>query len=108
MKRAIQKRLSDMTDQEIKAAVADRYGQVAHTPDAKFNFPVGRKFAESVGYTPDLLRSLPAELRFRDIARHFDGGRHLVVIRPCLLPQHPSGFAPVDRCAARSGGHPSP
>ena len=57
-----QKRLSDMTDHEIKAAVGDRYGQVACTPDAKFNFPVGRKFAESVGYGTELLDSLPASM----------------------------------------------
>jgi hypothetical protein len=40
----------------------DRYGQVARTPDAKFNFPVGRKFAESVGYAAELLDSLPASM----------------------------------------------
>jgi len=62
MKSTGQKRLCDMTDQEIKAAVVDRYGQVASTPDAKFNFPVGRKFAESVGYGTELLDSLPASM----------------------------------------------
>lgn len=62
MKRAIERTLSEMTDQEIKAAVAERYGQVARTPDAKFNFPVGRKFAESVGYAAELLDSLPPSM----------------------------------------------
>ncbi len=44
---------------EIKAAVAERYGQVANAPSAKFNFPVGRMFAESVGYDPVKLDQLP-------------------------------------------------
>lgn len=44
---------------DIKAAVAERYGQVASTPGEKFNFPVGRKFAESVGYPAEKLDQLP-------------------------------------------------
>ena len=44
------KPLSEHTHDEIKLAVAARYGQVATAPSEKFNFPVGRKFAESVGY----------------------------------------------------------
>jgi cysteine desulfurase len=56
------KSLTEMTPQEIKVAVSDRYGQVATTPDARFNFPVGRAFAESVGYDPALLDRLPPGL----------------------------------------------
>ena len=44
------KPLTEYTADEINAAVADGYGQVAATPGHKFNFPVGRAFAESVGY----------------------------------------------------------
>lgn len=44
---------------EVRAAVRDRYGQVAAAPDARFNFPVGRAFAEAVGYPAALLDSLP-------------------------------------------------
>jgi SAM-dependent methyltransferase len=51
-----------MTPEEIKDAVSARYGQVATTPVAKFTFPVGRSFAESVGYDPALLDRLPAGL----------------------------------------------
>jgi SAM-dependent methyltransferase len=51
-----------MTPKEIKTAVSDRYSQVATTPGAKFNFPVGRAFAESVGYDAALLDRLPAGL----------------------------------------------
>ena len=54
--------LSDMTDMEIKTAVAKRYAEVALTPEAKFNFPVGRQFAESVGYSSELLDQLPVSL----------------------------------------------
>jgi arsenite methyltransferase len=54
--------LAQFSDEEIKAAVADRYGQVASMPAQKFNFPVGRRFAESVGYPADLLDRLPPAL----------------------------------------------
>jgi len=54
------KPLSEMGPDEIKQAVSERYGQVASDPTCKFNFPVGRKFAESVGYPPELLDSIPA------------------------------------------------
>jgi len=54
------KPLADHSGDEIKSAVAERYGLVATTPGQEFNFPVGRKFAESVGYDPELLDRLPA------------------------------------------------
>jgi cysteine desulfurase len=53
------KPLSEMSSQEIMAAVSNRYGQVAESPQDKFNFPVGRAFAESVGYDAALLARLP-------------------------------------------------
>lgn len=56
------KPLADYAPEEVKAAVAERYGRVATTPDEKFNFPVGRRFAESVGYDTALLDRLPAGL----------------------------------------------
>ena len=54
--------LQSMTADEIKLAVAEKYSEVARTPGAKFNFPVGRKFAESVGYPVDVLDALPATM----------------------------------------------
>lgn len=51
--------LIEYSPDEIKAAVAARYGQVAAAPEQKFNFPVGRQFAESVGYDPAVLGQLP-------------------------------------------------
>jgi len=58
----MEKPVAQMTDREIKAAVANRYGEVATSPRAKFNFPVGRKFAESVGYSAELLDRIPTSL----------------------------------------------
>lgn len=51
--------LRGFNPEEIKAAVAERYGRVASAPNDKFNFPVGRTFAESVGYPPEKLDQLP-------------------------------------------------
>ncbi len=58
----MKKPLSQMTHGEIKIAVANRYGQVAVDPGSTFNFPVGRKFAESVGYSSQVLDRTPASL----------------------------------------------
>ena len=58
----MKKPLSEMTHGEIKIAVANRCGQVAVDPSSTFNFPVGRKFAESVGYSSQLLDRTPASL----------------------------------------------
>lgn len=52
--------VAGLTPEELRQAVADRYGQVATHPDGTFNFPVGRSFAEAVGYPSDLLDALPA------------------------------------------------
>lgn len=51
--------LQKMTPEQIKQAVKGKYSEVASNPQAKFNFPVGRKFAESVGYSSELLDKLP-------------------------------------------------
>jgi arsenite methyltransferase len=51
--------VEDMTADELRRAVAHRYGQVAIDPAGSYNFPVGRAFAEAVGYPPDLLDSFP-------------------------------------------------
>jgi SAM-dependent methyltransferase len=49
-----------LTASDIRSAVADRYGQVAAQPGGSFNFPVGRAFAEAIGYPAELLATLPA------------------------------------------------
>lgn len=47
--------------EQLREAVAERYGQVAAAPLASFPFPVGRSFAEAVGYPPRVLDALPPE-----------------------------------------------
>ncbi|MEF8787603.1 MAG: methyltransferase domain-containing protein [Planctomycetota bacterium] len=54
--------LSEMSNEEIMEAVRRQYSQVARGPDGDFNFPVGRDFAESVGYKEDLLDTLPPSM----------------------------------------------
>lgn len=48
-----------MTPEEIRAAVAEQYGRVARRPAGQHPFPVGRAFAESLGYPSNVLDSLP-------------------------------------------------
>lgn len=52
--------LADMTPDDIRDTVAERYGRAAIAPAEKLGFPVGRAFAEAVGYDPALLNQLPA------------------------------------------------
>jgi len=52
-------RIGELSTDDIRAAVAERYGQVATQPDGQFNFPVGRDFAAAIGYPADVLASLP-------------------------------------------------
>ena len=52
--------VANRTADELRRAVADRYGAVALCPTAGFPFPVGRAFAAAVGYPADVLDSLPA------------------------------------------------
>src|SRR3990167_9943209 len=56
------KSLKEMSVDEIKDAVKERYGQVAKDPCAVFNFPVGKDFALKVGYPKDFLDKLPQSM----------------------------------------------
>ena len=71
--------LQSMSADDIKRAVAEKYSEVARTPGGKFNFPVGRKFAESVGYQAEMLDELPAT-----IWESFTGAGNP---QPCVEPQ---------------------
>ncbi len=51
--------ITDLTPQALRSLVVQRYGEVATHPDGTFNFPVGRGFAEAVGYPADMLDQLP-------------------------------------------------
>ena len=52
--------LSGLSPEQIRAAVVERYGQVATDPTGSFNFPVGRDFADAIGYPTASLDRLPA------------------------------------------------
>jgi len=45
---------------DIKKGVNNAYSAAADNPEVKHPFPVGRSFAESLGYPSDLLDSLPS------------------------------------------------
>jgi SAM-dependent methyltransferase len=53
------RQIGDLTADELRRAVATHYGHVARNPSASFAFPVGRAFAEVVGYPAALLDTLP-------------------------------------------------
>lgn len=44
---------------ELRQAVREAYSAAARRPESKHPFPVGRAFAESLGYPAELLDSLP-------------------------------------------------
>jgi arsenite methyltransferase len=44
----------------LRDGVRQAYSAAADDPQADHPFPVGREFAESLGYTPELLTSVPA------------------------------------------------
>jgi SAM-dependent methyltransferase len=48
------------SEQRLRQKVCDAYSAAADTPEGKHPFPVGRGFAESLGYPPELLDELPA------------------------------------------------
>jgi len=47
--------------ENLRQGVRRAYSAVADTPQGEHPFPVGRQFAESLGYSPQLLADLPAE-----------------------------------------------
>jgi SAM-dependent methyltransferase len=51
----------DLTPEQLRAAVRDRYAAVATDPAGRYSFRVGRDFAEALGYPPDLLDSVPPQ-----------------------------------------------
>ena len=54
--------LKDMSEEEIREACCNRYGQVAVNPEKQFNFPTGKEFAISTGYSKKLLDNLPKSI----------------------------------------------
>ncbi len=56
------KPLGEMSSDEIKEAVKEKYSQVAKESCATFNFPVGKAFALKVGYSEEILDKLPQSM----------------------------------------------
>ena len=54
-----EKSFSEMTSDEIKKAVKEKYSQAAKDPCGTFNFPVGKTFAINVGYPKEIINKLP-------------------------------------------------
>lgn len=52
--------MSDSSRRSILDAVRDAYSEASRNPQNKHAFPVGRAFAESLGYPRDLLAQVPA------------------------------------------------
>jgi arsenite methyltransferase len=50
-----------ITPDELHDAVRDRYSAVADAPTGAHGFPVGRAFAEAVGYPATLLATMPSD-----------------------------------------------
>lgn len=51
--------LDALSPEQIRVAVVERYSEVATAPTGTFNFPVGRAFAEAIGYPAEVLDRLP-------------------------------------------------
>ncbi len=52
--------MNEVSVSNLKEGVREAYSKAAEHPGEDHPFPVGRRFAESVGYPSDLLRQLPA------------------------------------------------
>ena len=50
----------DITPEQLREAVRDRYAAVASDPEGRYSFRVGRAFAEALGYPGELLDSVPS------------------------------------------------
>ncbi len=46
--------------ENLRSGVKEAYSAAARNPKGKHPFPIGRKFAESIGYPADLLDSIPS------------------------------------------------
>jgi arsenite methyltransferase len=49
----------ELSPDELRGAVRERYAAVAAHPEATYSFRVGRAFAQALGYPPELLDALP-------------------------------------------------
>ena len=56
------KKIGEMTPQEIRQLVAEKYAEVAQAPRKRYKFRVGTEYAQDLGYPVALLKSLPPAL----------------------------------------------
>lgn len=54
--------VADRDERHIKTCIAQKFSEAALNPQGPFEFPIGRALAERVGYSPQLLNSLPSLL----------------------------------------------
>lgn len=52
--------MSQNKSYDLRSAVMDAYSMAAEKPEDEHPFPIGRKFAESLGYPQDLLAEMPS------------------------------------------------
>ena len=53
--------MESVKTKDLREGVSRAYSEAAEHPEAMHPFPVGRGFAESVGYPADMLNDIPAE-----------------------------------------------
>lgn len=51
--------LTSQDKQQIEANIRAKYGRVAVTPAGQFRYPIGRAGLETLGYDPEILKTLP-------------------------------------------------
>jgi arsenite methyltransferase len=51
--------LTGQDKQQIEANIRAKYGRVAVTPAGQFRYPIGRAGLETLGYDPEILKTLP-------------------------------------------------
>jgi len=56
------KKIGEMTPQEIRQLVAEKYTEVAQAPRNRYKFRVGTEYARDLGYSVTLLDRLPPAL----------------------------------------------
>jgi arsenite methyltransferase len=52
-------KLTGQDKQQIEANIRAKYGKVAITPEGQFRYPIGRAGLETLGYDPEILKTLP-------------------------------------------------
>lgn len=89
----LNERISEQRQEELRGAVREKYRDVACQPTGRFTYPIGRDSALGLGYRPEWLAAVPADIveRFVGVGNPFTvcepapGGRVLDVGCGCGL-----------------------